>query len=122
MERAISLAQTTVVRKAAMAASGVVIVGYLIGHVAGNLKIYQGPEAINEYGVFLRSIPALLWGTRVVLLAAFGMHIYSAFALWSRKNEARPVAYKRKKDLVTSYAARTMYWSGPILGLFVLYH
>ncbi|MFW5875236.1 MAG: succinate dehydrogenase cytochrome b subunit [Myxococcota bacterium] len=122
MDRALTLYRTTIGKKAVMAASGVVLFGYVVGHLAGNLKLYQGPEAINSYAAFLRSVPALLWGTRVLLLLSFGAHIAAAVQLWLRNRGARPTRYRSRKDLATNYAARTMYWSGPILALFVLYH
>lgn len=122
MERALTLYRTSIGKKAAMAASGVVLFGYVIGHLAGNLQLYQGPEAINEYAAWLRTQLPLLWGTRVLLLLSFGVHVVAATQLALRKRAARPAGYRSRKDLVTNYAARTMYWSGPILLLFVLYH
>ena len=122
MQRALTLHQTTVGKKVAMAVSGAIVVGFTIGHFIGNLNIYRGPEALNGYAAFLHSVPPLIWGTRILLLFAFGVHILSAFALWSRNRQARGSRYKQKKDLVTDYAARTMYWTGPILLLYIVYH
>jgi succinate dehydrogenase / fumarate reductase, cytochrome b subunit len=122
MERALTLYRTTIGKKAIMAASGVILFGYVLGHLAGNLNLYAGPEAINEYAAWLRTQPQLLWGTRVLLLLSFGAHIAAATQLWLGKRKARPQAYRDRKDLVTNYAARTMYWSGPILLLFLLFH
>ena len=64
----------------------------------------------------------MVWTTRIVLLLAFGAHIASAFSLWGRNRRARGSRYKKNKDLATDYAARTMYWSGPILLLYLVYH
>ena len=122
MQRALTLHQTTVGKKVVMALSGAVIVGFTIGHFLGNLNLYLGPEALNGYAEFLHSLPALVWATRLVLLFAFGVHIASAYALWSRNRQARGSRYKMHKDLATDYAARTMYWTGPILLLYVVYH
>jgi succinate dehydrogenase / fumarate reductase cytochrome b subunit len=102
--------------------SGIIIVGFTVGHFLGNLNLYLGPEALNGYAKTLHDLPALVWGTRLVLLFAFGAHIASAFSLWSRNREARRTRYKRQKDLATDYAARTMYWTGPILLLYLVYH
>jgi succinate dehydrogenase / fumarate reductase cytochrome b subunit len=77
---------------------------------------------MNGYAEKLQSLPPLVWCTRMVLLVAFGAHISSALALWTRNLKARGSRYKKRKDLATDYAARTMYWSGPILLLFVVYH
>jgi succinate dehydrogenase / fumarate reductase cytochrome b subunit len=122
MQRALTLHQTTVGKKVIMALSGVIIVGFTIGHLLGNMNLYLGPEALNGYAEFLHSLPALIWATRALLLFALGAHVASAFALWSRNKEARGSRYKQHKDLATDYAARTMYWTGPILLLYIVYH
>ncbi|HSN84753.1 MAG TPA: succinate dehydrogenase cytochrome b subunit [Polyangiales bacterium] len=122
MQRALTLHQTTIGKKVIMALSGVILVGFTFGHFLGNLNLYRGPEALNGYAEFLRSLPALLWTARVVLLFAVGAHIASAYSLWSRNRKARSSHYKNRKDLATDYAARTMYWSGPILLLYIIYH
>jgi succinate dehydrogenase / fumarate reductase cytochrome b subunit len=122
MQRALALHQTTIGKKVIMAVSGVVIVGFTVGHFLGNLNLYFGPEALNGYAETLRSLPPLLWGTRLLLLLAFGAHISSAFSLWVRNRQARGSRYKKRRDLATDYAARTMYWSGPILLLYLVYH
>ena len=122
MQRALTLQQTTVGKKVIMALSGVIIVGFTLGHFLGNLNLYLGPEAMDGYAEKLQSLPPLVWGTRLVLLFAFGAHISSALSLWVRNRQARGSRYEKRKDLATDYAARTMYWSGPILLLFVVYH
>ncbi len=122
MQQALTLHQTTIGKKVIMAVSGLVLVGFTIGHFLGNLNLYLGPEALNGYAETLRSVPALLWAARLVLLAAVTAHIASAFSLWSRNRKARGARYKMRKDLATDYAARTMYWSGPILLLYIVYH
>lgn len=122
MQRALTLHHTTVGKKVIMAISGFVIVGFTVGHFLGNLNLYLGPEALNGYAAKLHSLPALVWGTRLVLLVAFSAHIASAFSLWGRNRRARGSRYEKNKDLATDYAARTMYWSGPILLLYLVYH
>lgn len=122
MQRALTLHQTTIGKKVVMALSGVVIVGFTIGHFLGNLNLYRGQEAMDGYAELLQSLTPVLWGTRLLLLFAFGVHIWSAFSLWVRNTKARGSRYKKREDLATDYAARTMYWSGPILLLFVVYH
>lgn len=122
MERALTLVGTTIGKKALMAASGVILFGYVLGHLAGNLQLYQGPEAINSYAASLRHISALLWGVRALLLFSISVHIVAAFQLWIRRRKARPSSYRSRKDLATNYAARTMYWGGPILLLFIIFH
>jgi succinate dehydrogenase / fumarate reductase cytochrome b subunit len=67
-------------------------------------------------------MPALLWGTRIVLLVSVLAHFLSAFALWKQNQAARPRAYRRQVTQVTTYAARTMRWGGVIVLLFIIYH
>lgn len=122
MQRALTLHQTTIGKKVIMALSGLIIVGFVVGHFLGNLNLYRGQQALDDYAHFLQSLTPVLWGTRLALLFAFGAHIWSAFSLWSRNTKARGSRYKKNQDLATDYAARTMYWSGPILLLFVIYH
>lgn len=109
-------------KKIVMAVSGLILWGFLIGHMAGNLQVFLGPKVFNHYAETLKSMPPLLWGTRITLLIAVGLHIWSAFALMRLKNAARPVGYVKKASVASTYASRTMYWSGPILLAFIIYH
>ena len=95
---------------------------FVVGHLIGNLQIYEGPNKLNGYAVLLRSMPALLWSVRTVLLAMVLLHIWSSVQLAARNISARPVGYQKKKTAGSSYASRTMYWSGPIILAFVIYH
>jgi succinate dehydrogenase / fumarate reductase cytochrome b subunit len=120
---------TTVGKKVAMAISGLIGVGYLLGHMSGNLLIFQGAQdpatrglAINAYAHFLHTTPSVLWGTRFVLLAAIFVHVHCAFSLWGRNADARPRAYYQRKDLATNYAALTMRYGGVTLLAFIIYH
>jgi len=105
-----------------MGLTGAILFAFVIGHMLGNLQIYEGPEKINAYGRFLRSVPEILWGVRIVLLAAVGLHIWACIGLAARKLESRPVGYNKKQNVASSYASRTMYWSGPILLAFIIFH
>jgi succinate dehydrogenase / fumarate reductase cytochrome b subunit len=109
-------------KKIVMAVTGVILFAFVIGHMLGNLQVYEGPEKINAYGRFLKSIPELLWGVRVTLLIAVALHIWATIGLALRNNSARPKGYARKTNTVSSYASRTMYWSGPLLFCFIVYH
>jgi succinate dehydrogenase / fumarate reductase cytochrome b subunit len=129
MRRAISLYDSTVGKKIAMAVSGVILVGFVIAHMLGNLKVYQGPEAFNHYAEGLRTIGApifargqLLWIARAILLAAVGIHILAAVQLTLHSRAARAVPYTRYDSLAFSYASRTMVWGGLIILAFVIYH
>ena len=114
--------QTTVFKKAIMAVTGLILFGFVIGHMAGNLQIFEGREKLDAYGHLLHSLPGLLWTARIVLLTAVTLHIVTTVQLALLKNEARPVAYVKKDNSHSSYASRTMYWSGPIVALFIIYH
>jgi len=120
-------------KKAVMALSGIVLFGFVLVHMLGNLKLYlpvTGDHVpINEYGHFLRHVgeplvPAytVLWIARLVLLLAVGLHLWSAWAVTRLARRARPVAYRRAEVVQASYASRTMRWGGVIILLFVLYH
>ena len=105
-----------------MAVSGLVLFLFVLGHLIGNLQIYEGPEKLNNYAKFLRSMPALLWGVRITLIVMVVLHIWSSVQLALLKFDARPTGYVKKKATQSSYASRTMYWSGPIILAFVIYH
>lgn len=122
MQRAVTLYSTTIGKKAVMAVSGAILFGFTIGHLAGNMNLYGGAEAFNGYAETLHSMPALIWGTRALLLVAVAAHIASAFMLWRTNANARPVRYAKKKNIAEGYAKATMYLSGPILLFYILYH
>ena len=105
-----------------MAVSGMILFLFVLGHLVGNLQIYEGPEKLNNYAHFLRSMPALLWGVRITLIVIVLLHIWSSIQLALLKFDARPTGYVKKKATQSSYASRTMYWSGPIILAFVIYH
>jgi len=122
LHKAIRFYQASIGKKAVMAVTGVVLFGYLVGHLAGNMQVYLGQEQMDKYAAFLHSMPGLLWGVRLLLLVCVVMHIVASIQLTRLKQEARPVGYIKKKDVGSSYASRTMMWSGPIIAAFVIYH
>ena len=105
-----------------MAISGLLLLGFVIGHMLGNLQIFLGAETLNQYAATLHGTPALVWGTRIVLLIAVSVHIFSAYKLTRRSNFARPINYKERRWLGENYPARTMRWGGVILLAFIVYH
>jgi succinate dehydrogenase / fumarate reductase cytochrome b subunit len=120
--RAPSFWGSTVGKKIVMAVTGVILFGFVIAHLLGNLQVFEGPAKINAYGAFLHSIGELLWPARIVLLICIALHITATVQLALRKRAARPVAYARKQSVNSSYASRTMYWSGPIVLAFIIFH
>ena len=129
IERATRLYHSSVGKKVVMATTGLILFAYILGHMVGNLKVFQGPEAFDDYAVWLREMgtPALpeyglLWAVRTVLLVAVVAHITAAVQLWRRSRAARPQGYRMEQRLSFSYASRTMRWGGVIVGAFVVYH
>jgi succinate dehydrogenase / fumarate reductase, cytochrome b subunit len=116
------LFRSTIGQKIVMAVTGVILVGFLIGHFLGNALIWLGPKAINDYSAALHRLGELLWLARIILLTSVVLHIAAAFSLYAKNSAARPQRYKVRRDLATNYAARTMMWSGPILLGFIVYH
>jgi succinate dehydrogenase / fumarate reductase cytochrome b subunit len=118
----LTLGDTTVGKKAVLAVSGVVLFGFVIVHMLANLQVFLGPEAYNAYAVTVKSNALILWGARSVLLLALVVHVVLVVQLYSKSLRARPVAYRVKKSIATSYAAATMKYSGPALLLYVIFH
>ena len=120
--RAPSFWASTVGKKIVMAVTGVILFAFVIGHLLGNLQVYEGPAKLNAYGAFLHSIGEFLWPVRTILLIAVALHIIATVQLALRKKRARPIGYSRKQAIASSYASRTMYWSGPIVLAFIIFH
>jgi len=120
---------TMIGKKVVMAVTGIVFIGFVIGHVFGNLKIFAGPDQINAYSRFLREVGMpelgygqLLWLVRIVLLVSVTLHITAAVQLTRMSRAARPIGYAAKRDIETSWAARTMRWGGVLLVAFIVFH
>lgn len=124
-----SFYRSTIGRKATMAATGIVFWGFVLGHMAGNLKLFAGAEALNGYAEFLRAVGypvvphgGLLWLVRVVLLVALAFHVHAAVTLAMRNRRARPQDYAKRQPQQLSWSERTMRWTGYGLLVFVVYH
>src|SRR3989441_1496352 len=116
-------------QKAVMAVTGVILFLFVVGHLLGNLKIFEGPQAFNAYAEGLRPVGApffgrgwLLWIARIVLIVAVLAHIWAAIETTRAGWRARPVGYRRLDAVETTYAARTMRWGGVLIALYVIYH
>jgi succinate dehydrogenase cytochrome b subunit len=108
--------------KITMALTGVILSGFVLVHMLGNLQVYQGAEALDAYGKLLRKEPALLWTFRLVLLSAVGLHIWAFIALTRKNLQARPQAYQARKYKESSFASRSMIITGPLILAFIIYH
>jgi len=124
MQRAATFLGSSIGKKVVMAATGLVLYGFVIGHMLGNLQIYLGPKAINDYAEFLQHLlhGQGIWLVRGGLLVAVGLHIWAAVTLTLANWSARPIGYRDWQARESSYASRTMVWSGPILAAFIVYH
>lgn len=123
--------RSDVAKKWIMALSGIILLGYIAAHMLGNMKVFFGPEEINEYGESLRELGGhlvprthLLWIMRVGLTAAFAIHIHAAYSLTRTNLRARGrIRYDVPREyLAANYASRTMRYSGVIVILFVVFH
>jgi succinate dehydrogenase / fumarate reductase cytochrome b subunit len=125
-----SLYSTAVGKKYVMAISGIVLMLFVLAHMVGNLKLYFGATALDNYSHWLRDVgepalprQALLWLVRIVLLGAVAAHVTAAYQLTMINRRARPEAYRSKRDYVAAdFASRTMRWTGIIVVLFVIFH
>ena len=108
--------------KITMALTGVILSGFVLVHMLGNLQVYQGAEALDAYGKLLRKEPALLWTFRLVLLSAVGLHIWAVIVLTRKNLQARPQAYQARKYKESSFASRSMIITGPLILAFIIYH
>ena len=114
--------ESTIGKKAVMAATGLILFGFLIAHMLGNLQIFLGRAVMNHYAETLHGNPGLLWTARTILLVSVVLHIWASIPLALLKKKARPVAYVKRTNVQSSFASRTMMWSGPIIAAFVVFH
>ena len=121
MGRLARLSRTSLGKKLWMSLSGLLLVGFLLGHLLGNLKILQGPDALNEYAAWLQGHP-LLWVFRAGLVCAFALHVGLGIALARENRAARPVAYARVERQSAGVVERHMVLSGVLVLSFVTYH
>ena len=128
--------RTTVALKALMAVSGLILIGYLLAHMYGNLKLFAGQQSFDDYAHHLRTLgepilphTGLLWILRVVLLAAVLGHGWAAFKLWARARKARGggaakryQTSKGRNGVQRTYSSFTLRWGGIVIALFVIFH
>ena len=109
-------------KKFVMAATGVLLFLFVVGHLVGNLQVFGGPEMINSYAHFLQSKPLMVWGARIGLLVLVGLHITTAVQLSLANKAARPVAYVGGTAYGSTWQSRYMLGSGFVIAAFIVYH
>jgi succinate dehydrogenase / fumarate reductase cytochrome b subunit len=122
MQKALTFYDTQIGKKAVVAVTGIILYGFVIVHMAGNLQVFWGPEVFNGYAQKLRDLGPGLWLARGVLLLATIAHIVATMQLVASSAGARRFRYKVYKPTATNYAALTMRISGPLLFLYILFH
>ncbi|MBV1861742.1 MAG: succinate dehydrogenase cytochrome b subunit [Nannocystaceae bacterium] len=113
---------STIGLKVLMALTGLAMVGFLLGHMAGHLQVFAGRDAYNAYAKFLQGLGGLLWGARLGLLGAIALHVFAALKLNARNKDARPEPYAVKTNRATTPYAISMLYSGYTILAFVGYH
>jgi len=122
MSACIKFIHSAVGAKIIMAVTGCFLFLYVVGHMVGNLQVYQGPEKLNAYALFLHSHMGFLWVARLGVLTMMLLHVYTASRLTLQNRAARPVAYVMKENVRSGLAANNMYVSGTMIFFFVAYH
>jgi len=113
---------TTVGKKVVMGVTGLIGALFVLGHMAGNLQVFEGPGVFNRYSQLLRTSMELLWAVRIILILAVIFHVVAAYQLARISQKSRPVGYARWRAINSNFASRTMRWTGPILLVFIVYH
>ena len=120
---------SSITKKATMAVTGFILFGWIVGHMTGNLKVFQGAEKFNAYAEFLREMGAplfpesgVLWLVRGALTLALVLHVWSATSLTLINRRARDKDYETRKSVQLDYAARTMRWSGYLIAFYIVFH
>lgn len=127
--QAAALYRSSIGKKALMALTGLIWIGYVVVHMYGNLKAFQGAAYFNEYAEGLRHLGEPVFGyrhlltvARLVMVGSIGLHVWAALALYRQAAAARPATYASRKMVQANYAALTMKYGGVTILLFVLFH
>jgi succinate dehydrogenase / fumarate reductase cytochrome b subunit len=118
----ISFWRSSIGKKWLVASTGLALLGFVAGHLAGNLQMFAGPEKINAYAEFLHSNQKPLWVARIGLLAAVGLHIAATVTLVIQNKIARPYAYQLERNVQSKLSTRTMAYSGLTVLSFIVFH
>src|SRR6266545_5905039 len=117
MPKLANLLESSLGKKVVMGVTGIILFGYVAGHVTGNLLVFLGPEAVNDYGHFLHTFlhGTGIWIARAGLFAAVVLHVWASVSLTAENRAARPVGYRRRENRESTFASRTMILTGPLL-------
>ena len=122
MNRISRFYRTAIGKKFVMAVTGLAGIVFVVGHMAGNLLVFAGPDEMNAYAHFLQSTGELLWILRIGLITAVVLHVVAAVQLTRQNRAARPDGYVKREPQVSTWAARTMRWGGALLLVFIVLH
>ncbi len=127
MQKALTLVDTTVGKKAIVGVTGAILFGFVIAHLAGNLLLFLGQEALDDYGRLLHAIPELLWAMRAVMLVSLVTHVVLTFDVARRARAARRVPYRKFEEAapmssLQTLGRTTMMLTGPLLAAYVVFH
>lgn len=115
--------RSTIGKKVIMGVTGLIGIGFVILHIAGNLQAFVGQSKLNAYSAMLHGpLNELVWLLRVILIVAVVLHVTMAYQLTVRSREARPIAYQHREPQVSTLASRTMKWGGVLLLVFIVFH
>jgi succinate dehydrogenase / fumarate reductase cytochrome b subunit len=117
-----SFYKSSIGKKWIVAVTGLILLAFVVGHLLGNLQIFLGEEAFNQYAFFLQNLGDLLWAVRIVLIAVFVLHIFTTILLAIQNRKARPQSYAVTHYKRSTLASRTMVISGLIVLCFVIVH
>ena len=105
-----------------MALTGLVLAGFVLGHMTGNLLMFKSPEAINAYAKWLHDNTAMLWTARTVLILSVIAHIWAGIQLTLENRAARAGGPAAEATRRATFASRTMPYSGVVILGFVIFH
>lgn len=115
--------RSTIGKKIIMGVTGLIGIGFVIAHMAGNLQVFIGQDKLNAYGAMLHGpLAELTWLLRIVLIVAVVLHVTMAVQLTRRAAAARPIGYQQRRPQVSTLASRTMTWGGVLLLVFIVVH
>lgn len=115
--------RSTIGKKIIMGITGLIGVGFVIVHMAGNLQVFIGQSKLNDYGAMLHGpLNEITWLVRIVLIVSVILHVTMAYQLTQMSRAARPIGYQKKQSQVATLASRTMKWGGVLLLVFIVFH